>query len=79
MFSYFKNKEPNEMDSIEAEVDAIRKKLWEEIKDMTPDEHVAYFERETADVRKQFNIKTSRLKPAKLVYTPRVYEDYASL
>ena len=59
MLNYFKDEEPTEMDPIEAEVDAIRRKIWEEIKDMTIEEHIAYFDRETEDVRKQFHIKTS--------------------
>ncbi|MBQ2617549.1 MAG: hypothetical protein IJG51_08105 [Synergistaceae bacterium] len=58
MLNYFKDEEPTEMDPIEAEVDAIRRKIWEEIKDMTIEEHIAYFDRETEDVRKQFHIKT---------------------
>lgn len=56
-----------EMDPIEAEVDAIRHQIWEEVKDMTIDEHIAYFDRETADVRKQFRMKESRLQPLKLI------------
>ncbi|MBQ6115049.1 MAG: hypothetical protein IJL11_06695 [Synergistaceae bacterium] len=58
MLNYFKDEGPTEMDPIEAEVDAIRRKIWEEIKDMTIEEHIAYFDRETEDVRKQFHIKT---------------------
>ncbi len=58
MLNYFKDEEATEMDPIEAEVDAIRRKIWEEIKDMTIEEHIAYFDRETEDVRKQFHIKT---------------------
>ncbi len=58
MLNYFRDEENlGPMDPIEAEVDAIRKKIWQEIKDMTTEEHIAYFERETADVIKQFNIK----------------------
>ncbi|MBQ6001798.1 MAG: hypothetical protein IJL18_02980 [Synergistaceae bacterium] len=51
------------MDPIEAEVDAIRQQIWQEIKDMTVEEHIAYFERETADVRKQFNIRQADSVP----------------
>ena len=58
MLNYFKDEEATEMDPIEAEVDAIRRKIWEEIKDFTIEEHIAYFDRETEDVRKQFHIKT---------------------
>ncbi len=36
---------------------------------MTIEEHLAYFSRETADVRKQFNIKQAA----------SIHEDYASL
>jgi len=39
------------------EVHAIRLMIWDEIKDMTPEERSAYWERETADVIQQYNIK----------------------
>lgn len=39
------------------EVHAIRLMIWDEIKDMTPEEEAAYWERETADVMKKYNIK----------------------
>ena len=70
MLNYFKEEDDlAPMDPIEAEVDAIRRQLWDEIKDMTIEEHLAYFSRETADVRKQFNIKQAA----------SIHEDYASL
>ena len=59
MLDYFRDEELGGMDPIEAEVDAIRRQIWQEVKDMTIEEHIAYFERETADVRKQFHIKTA--------------------
>lgn len=64
MLNYFKEEENlGPMDPIEAEVDAIRQQIWQEIKDMTVEEHIAYFERETADVRKQFNIRQADSVP----------------
>ncbi|MBQ3347779.1 MAG: hypothetical protein IJG51_08095 [Synergistaceae bacterium] len=67
------------MDPIEAEVDAIRRKIWEETKHMTPDERIADLIRRTDPIIQEFHMKTSRLQPAKLGYRPRIYEDYASL
>ncbi|MBQ6971498.1 MAG: hypothetical protein IJP86_03990 [Synergistaceae bacterium] len=42
MLDYFKDEELGEMDPIEAEVDAIRKQLWEETKNMTRQERWDY-------------------------------------
>ncbi|MBR0256710.1 MAG: hypothetical protein IJQ58_03150 [Synergistaceae bacterium] len=68
---FFEEEELGEMDPIEAEVYAIRRQIDEEIKGMTPEEVTAYFMRETEGITKQFHMKTSRLKPAKLGYRPR--------
>ena len=38
---------------IEDEVDAIRDQIYEEIKDMTPAEHIAYFKAKTEEARKR--------------------------
>ena len=49
--------------AIEDEVDAIRQEIWEEIKDMTSAERSAYFRVQTEPVMRQFNIKSSPLRP----------------
>lgn len=80
MSNFFEEEEElGPMDPIEAEVDAIRQKIWEETKHMTPEERVADLIRRTDPLIKEFHMKTSRLQPAKLGYRPRIYEDYASL
>jgi hypothetical protein len=42
---------------VEEEVDAIRDRIWEEIKDMTPEERGAWYDRKTAPVMKEFGLK----------------------
>jgi hypothetical protein len=42
---------------VEEEVDAIRDRIWEEIKDMTIEEWCAFIDRRTAPVMKEFGIK----------------------
>jgi hypothetical protein len=42
---------------VEEEVDAIRDRIWEEIKDMTPEERGAYYDRKTIPVMKEFGLK----------------------
>jgi hypothetical protein len=42
---------------VEEEVDAIRDRIWEETKGMSPAEFNAYIERKTAPVIKEFGIK----------------------
>ena len=71
MINFFDEEELGEMDPIEAEVYSIRRQIDEEIKGMTPEEVTAYFMRETEGITKQFHMKISRLKPAKLGYRPR--------
>jgi hypothetical protein len=44
---------------VEEEVDAIRDRIWEEIKDMTPEERCAYIDQKTAPVIKEFGIKVT--------------------
>ena len=54
-------------DTIEEELNAIRLELYEEIKDMTPEEEVTYIRAQTAPIIKQYGLKVSNLKPV----TPR--------
>ncbi|MBQ9418940.1 MAG: hypothetical protein IJU31_01040 [Synergistaceae bacterium] len=49
--------------SFEDWLDAVRVEISEEIKDMTPEETVEYFRRETEPVMKEFNLKYSTLTP----------------
>jgi hypothetical protein len=44
--------------TIEDEIDAIRDKICEEIKDMTPSEINEYFNRETEKTIKKYGLKT---------------------
>jgi hypothetical protein len=44
--------------TFEDELDEIRVKLYEEIKDMTAEEHVAYIKAITAPVLKEYGLKT---------------------
>ncbi|GHV27068.1 hypothetical protein FACS18948_3850 [Clostridia bacterium] len=44
-------------DTIVEEIHAIRRQIDEETRDMTPDEHTAYFRKSTDEVAKQFNFK----------------------
>ncbi|MBQ7220961.1 MAG: hypothetical protein IJS28_08285 [Synergistaceae bacterium] len=68
------------MDPIEAEVDAIRKELWEEIKDLSPEEMCEVITKRTDPLIKEFHMKVSKRKPRELVYHPRQpYENYADL
>ncbi|GHV39020.1 hypothetical protein AGMMS49546_10370 [Spirochaetia bacterium] len=43
--------------SVEDEVDAIRDKIYEQIKDMSPTEEIAYFHDNAVAVCKEFGIK----------------------
>jgi hypothetical protein len=43
--------------SFEEELDAIRVAIYEEIKDMTPEEHIAYVKEQVASVHKEYNIR----------------------
>jgi hypothetical protein len=44
-------------DTFEDELDAIRLAIYEEIKDMTPEEEIAYFKAQTAPIYEQYNIR----------------------
>ena len=48
---------------IEDELDIIRLKIYERIKDMIPEEEVVYFRAQNAPIIRQFNLKMSPLKP----------------
>ena len=48
---------------LEDELDAIRLRLYEEIKDMTPEEEAAYINAQTAPIIKQYNMKIAALTP----------------
>ena len=48
---------------IEDELDVVRLKIYERIKDMTPEEEVAYFRAQNEPIIRQFNLKMSPLKP----------------
>ncbi len=49
--------------SFEDELDAIRLSIYEEIKDMTPEEEITYFHEQTAPVFEEFGIQRSSLNP----------------
>ena len=58
MLNYFKEEDDlAPMDPIEAEVDAIRRQLWEEIKDMPRQERWDYMMKQDEKLYKEFNIK----------------------
>jgi hypothetical protein len=49
--------------TFENELDEIRVKLYEEIKDMTAEEHIAYIKDITAPILKEYGLRTvSRVK-----------------
>ena len=54
-------------DSLEEELNTIRLQLYEEIKDMTPEEKVAYIHAKTAPIIRRYGLKMSNRKPI----TPR--------
>ena len=47
----------NKTNNIEDEIDAIRAKIHEKTKHMTPGQHTEHVKRSTADVIKQFGMK----------------------
>jgi len=57
------------LNMIEAELDAIRDKIYEEIKDMTPEEETAYFQRETADAIRQYGLRLVKSAPSAPVFS----------
>ena len=50
-------------DDFEDELDAIRVGIYEEIKNMTPEEEIAYFRRETEPIIKELGLEYSTLQP----------------
>ena len=64
-------------DPIEEEIHAIRLKIYEEIKDMTPEEEAHYFISRTDPIIKQFNLKLSDLKPVKPIKREGPKPDYS--
>ncbi len=62
-------------DTLEEELNAIRLSIYEEIKDMTPEEEENYFRTGTDPIIKQFNMKISPLKPVRPVRREEVVID----
>lgn len=52
-------------DVFEDVLDSLRSSIYQEIKDMTPEEETAYFREQTASVFEKFDIKRSSLMPVK--------------
>lgn len=50
-------------ETFEDELDAIRLSLYEEVKDMTPEEEIAYLKAQVEPLYQEFGIRTSDLKP----------------
>ncbi len=50
-------------ETFEDELDAIRLRLYEEVKDMTPEEEIAYLKAQVEPLYQEFGIRTSDLKP----------------
>ena len=50
-------------ETFEDELDAIRLSLYEEVKDMTPEEEIAYLKAQVGPLYQEFGIRTSDLKP----------------
>ena len=61
-------------DNFEDELDAIRLSLYEEVKDMTTDNMIAYLHEQTAPIMKKLGLEYSTLKPVQ----PRKRERVAS-
>ena len=60
----------DEIDPIEAEVQAIRLKLRDETKGMTREERWAYLDKKSEPTMRQFNIKVVSLPVRRRVPTP---------
>ena len=60
---FFEEEELPPMDPVEAEIDAIRQKIYEETKHMTMEERLADLKRRTDPIIKQYHMKVSSLKP----------------
>ena len=63
------------IDPIEAEVDAIRQRIYERTKNMTQEERRDYLISRTDPIMKQYNIKLSKLKPVKFIRCPIEEDD----
>ena len=50
-------------ETFEDELDAIRLSLYEEVKDMTPEEEIAYLKAQVEPLYQEFCIRASDLKP----------------
>ncbi|MBQ9389036.1 MAG: hypothetical protein IJU07_02560 [Synergistaceae bacterium] len=50
-------------DDFEDELDAIRLSLYDEVKDMTTDDMIAYLHEQTAPIIKKLGLQYSTLKP----------------
>lgn len=50
-------------ETFEDELDAIRLRLYEEVKDMTPEEEIAYLKAQVEPLYQEFGIRASDLKP----------------
>ena len=50
-------------DDFEDELDAIRLAIYEEVKGMTPAEHVAYIHAQVEPIMKQYGLKYATLTP----------------
>ena len=50
-------------ETFEDELDAIRLSLYEEVKDMTPEEEIAYLKAQVEPLYQEFGIRTNDLKP----------------
>ena len=60
--------------TLEDELDAIRLQIYEEVKDMTAEEHIAYSLAQAKPIMKQYNLKWATLKPVKPYRRERVAE-----
>ena len=52
-------------DTFEEELEAIRLRLYEEVKDLTPEERVARSIARAEPIMKEFNMKWAALRPVK--------------
>ncbi len=63
-------------DDFEDELDAIRLQIYEEVKDMTPEEFVAYSIAQAEPIMKQYNMKRATLESLPF-FERRVQPDFA--
>ena len=59
-------------DSFEDWLDATRVSLYEEVKDMTTEEMIAYIRAQTEPIMKQYGLEYSTLKPVQPMKRKRV-------